>query len=300
MIRHHACRPARCRFAFALVLVLAPVRAAFPGEPPSTTPAPEIVESRATYSSQGKSISVERFEPKEAGKHPAVLVLPGSGGIIVGGPAFRGFARALARRGYVAHVIHYFDLTGTIIADRSTMTARFPEWLLAVADGVTNMANQPNVDSKRLGVAGFSLGGYLAVALAVFDPRVAAVVDYFGGLPEPLRDAVKSLPPTLILHGDADKIVPVAEARTLESLCRARNVVHEMRIYPGQGHFFLGDDDRDATRRALGFLDTHVKQTPTRHEVARPKFDLLPAAAAAATGSLEGQLGLEHKGAKGQ
>ena len=290
MIRHSPRRPARSWSALvlataaALAFLAVPVRTATCDEASASRPAlaPEIVESRSSYESQGKTIVVERFEPKAAGKHPAVLVLHGSGGMLVGGPAFRGFARELARRGYVAHVVHYFDLSGTLLADRPMMTARFPEWLLAVADGLTDLAKRPDVDPARIGVAGFSLGGYLSVSLAMFDPRVTAVVDFFGGLPEPLRNDLRSLPPTLILHGDADKIVPVAEARTLETLCRARNIPHEVRIYAGQGHFFTGDDSRDATRRALTFLDTHLKQTPTRHEVARPKFELLPGGAPAA------------------
>jgi carboxymethylenebutenolidase len=283
------------------VVVAGLVRAAAGGEveaakavaPPG--PSTEIVESRSTYQSQGKTIAVERFEPKAPGKYPAVVVLHGSGGMLVGGPAFRTLARELARRGYVAHVVHYFDLTGTFLADRPTMTARFPEWLLAVADGVTSLAKQPNVDASRIGVAGYSLGGYLAVALAMFDARVSAVVDYFGGIPDPLRNDIKSLPPTLILHGDADTIVPVAEAKTLEAVCRDRRIPHEVRIYAGQGHFFTGDDSRDAMTRALRFLDTHVKQAPTRHEVARPKFELLPPGAADAAAATTGQIGLERK-----
>ena len=239
----------------------------------------EINESTTSFESQGKTIAVERFEPKAKGKYPAVIVLHGSGGMILGGPLFRDLSRRLARRGYVAHVIHYFDLTGTKLADLPTMKANFPVWLLAVADGVSFAAKQPNVDPERIGVLGFSLGGFLSVSLAMFDARVNAVVEYFGGLPVELQKDLKSLPPTLILHGDADRVVPVAEAKTLEKLCVEKNVKHEVRIYAGQGHFFLGDDGRDAISRTLAFFDAHVKQTITRHEVARPKFDLLPGGA---------------------
>jgi carboxymethylenebutenolidase len=256
-------------------------RADEPKTPTAGAEAPgafEIVESTGRYESQGKTITVERFEPKAPGKYPAVLVLHGSGGMAIGGAWFRESARALARRGYVAHVVHYFDLTGIILADLTTMKASFPGWMMAVADGVTNVAKQPNVDPNRLGLLGYSLGGYLSLSLAMFDPRVSAVVEYFGGLPEPLVKDVKSLPPTLILHGDADKVVPVAEARALEKLLQEKKVPYELQIYPGQGHGFFGETGRDASNRALAFFDKHVKSapSPTRHEVARPRFDLLP------------------------
>ena len=71
----------------------------------------------------GKAITVDRFEPKLPGRYPAVLVIHGAGGTTIGGPWFRESARMLARRGYVAHVVHYFDLTGTRVADMPTMRA---------------------------------------------------------------------------------------------------------------------------------------------------------------------------------
>ena len=177
-----------------------------------------ITESKSCFQSDGKTITVERFEPSDVGKYPGILVIHGSGGMTLGGPSFRVIARNLAKRGYVAHVVHYFDLTGTTIADRSTMEKHFASWMRTLAEAITNLENQPNVDAKRIGLVGFSLGGFLSVSLSVYDHRVLAVADYFGGLPDVLAKDVKALPPLLILHGDADLIVPVAEAKKLEAL----------------------------------------------------------------------------------
>jgi carboxymethylenebutenolidase len=219
----------------------------------------EIVATTTSYESQGKTIAVERFEPRAPGKYPAVLVIHGSGGTLIGGPLFRESARGLARRGYVAHVVHYFDVTGTQVADRPTIEKHFAAWMQAIADGVSHARRQSNVDPGRIGLLGFSLGSYLSLSLAMFDARVSAVVEYFGGLPEPLVKDLKSLPPTLILHGDLDRIVPLSEAKTLESLCKTKNIPHEACIYAGQGHGFVGDAARDASRRAIAFFETHVK-----------------------------------------
>lgn len=219
----------------------------------------EILVSKGSYQSQGKTIGVERFEPKAPGKHPAILVVHGSGGVLLGGPSFRETARRLAKSGYVAYVAHYFDLTNTMIADLETMEKNFAPWMKALADGVTYLASQPNVDPDRLGLVGFSLGGFLSVSLSVFDHRIQAVADYFGGLPGPLAKEVKTFPPLLILHGDADLIVPVAEAKKLEALCKEKQAVHEVKIYKGLGHGFHGEVGEDAARRVVSFLDTHVK-----------------------------------------
>jgi len=233
----------------------------------------EVVESRGSFISQGKTIAVERFTPRGPGRYPLILVLHGAGGTTLGGPGLRETARRLAARGYVAHVVHYFDLTGTRVADVATMRANFPRWLVVAADAITDGSSRPEVDPARVGLLGYSLGSYLSVSLSGFDPRVSAVVDYFGGLPGELRGTLPSLAPTLVLHGDADPVVPVTEAHALAALLRAKGVAYESRIYPGQAHGFTGPAADDAARRAFAFLETHCKAAapaPPRPVAHRP------------------------------
>jgi len=220
---------------------------------------PDIVETKGSYESQGKTIAVEKFEPKAPGRYPAVLVLHGAGGLAIGGPEFREFARELARRGYVAHLVHYFDQTGTVRADPATIGKSFATWMITIGDALTAVSKQDNVDSKRLGLLGFSLGSYLSLSLASQDRRISAVVEYFGGLPAPFAWNLTKFPPTLILHGDADDTVPVAEARKLEKLLESKSLPFEIRVYPGQGHRFRGADEKDAYDRSLRFFEKYLK-----------------------------------------
>lgn len=264
----------------AFLLALLPSTILFaPAAIGADAPETGIVQSSGSYLSQGKMIRVERFEPRAEGKYPAVMLLHGSAGMAIGGKELREAGRKLAAEGFVAHLVHYFDATGTRRADKQTMINKFPNWIQTLADGLTYLARQPNVDSKHLGLVGFSLGGYLSVSLAMYDPRVSAVVEYFGGLPSPLAKDLRELPPTLILHGEDDKVVPVAEARTLASRFRAKQLTHELKIYQGQGHGLIGRDADDAAERTLRFLDRHVRKAPegVRHEVARPRFDRIDA-----------------------
>lgn len=229
----------------------------------------EIEESKTSFSSQGKSIVVERFSPKAPGKHPGIIVLHGAGGMRPEGFgfAFREYARQLARNGYVAHIVHYFDRTGHQVAtDEEVMKTHFADWLKTVGDGVTHLASQPDVDPSRIGLLGFSLGAYLSLSEAMFDHRIRAVVEYFGGIPEVLAKDLKQLPPVLILHGDADRVVPVKEAETLERLFDEKHVTYEKKIYAGQGHGFLGADGLDAVKRTMGFFEKHVKNAVPARE----------------------------------
>jgi carboxymethylenebutenolidase len=132
--------------------------------------------------------------------------------------------------------------------------------MITIDDALTAIARQENVDPGRLGLLGFSLGSYLSLSVASHDSRVSAVVEYFGGLPSLFALNLKKFPPTLILHGDADDTVPVAEARKLEKLFGEKQFPFEIQVYPGQGHRFHGDDEKDAFERSLRFFDKHLKK----------------------------------------
>jgi dienelactone hydrolase len=96
-----------------------------------------------------------------------------------------------------------------------------------------------NVDPQRIGLCGFSLGGYLAMAAAAKkELMITAVAEFFGGLPDELWKDLKHLPPTLIMHGDKDSIVSVKEAYALRGVCEACKYRYEIKIYEGQDHLF--------------------------------------------------------------
>ncbi len=216
----------------------------------------------------GEAVGIDRFEPKAAGKHPAVLIVHGAGGLTMGGPWFHDSALLLARRGYVAHVVHYFDLTETRVANIPTMRKHFPDWMPS-ADGVSNARRQPNVDEDRVGLLGFSLGSYLSLSLAMCDYRVLAIVENFGGLPDVLIPDVKTLPPTLILHGDADLVVPVAEAKVLRALPEEEHPSRGLHI-PGPGARVRRLDRHTTPAEDARLLRVHLKAaTPS----ARPGED---------------------------
>src|SRR5262249_2862480 len=94
------------------------------------------------------------------------------------------------------------------------------------------------------------------------EEKIAAVVDYYGGLPAEIRRfpfaRIASMPPTLILHGEKDEIVPGQEARDLEKLLKKNKRLCTMKLYPAQGHIFQGKDEWDSARRCVAFLKEHL------------------------------------------
>ncbi len=166
----------------------------------------------------------------------------------------------LASRGFAVFVLHYFERTGTYWADGRTIRQNFEAWMKTISDAITFAGKQHGVDGSRVALLGFSLGAYLALSVAAVDPRVRAVVDYFGGLPEELTERVApSYPPVLILHGGADPVVPVGEAQKLQKLFDHSGTQYEMKVYPNAGHGFSGFDLFDAGQRTLKFLESKLR-----------------------------------------
>ena len=230
----------------------------------------------ATFHSHGRHITVEPLYPQDsapgetgpshrpaltpvAATHPAVMVVHGSGG---GHTSISQYSPMLARFGYAVFVVRYFESTGTRYASPSATRQHFKTWVQTLGDAIDFMAAQPAVDQQRIGLLGLSLGGYLSMALASTDRRVRSVINIFGGFPEPYASAVTAMPPALILHGDADPVVPVSEAYKADDILEKINAPHEMKIYPGLGHAFDPVHAVDASQRILSFLSRYLKAAP--------------------------------------
>lgn len=217
---------------------------------------PPIVRSQTTFDSGGKSIRLDCFVPKESGQRfPAIISLHGAGGDFAG---MSEPATLIASRGFAVYVLHYFDRTGTVKADKQAIFTNFPLWMKTVWDAVNHVEHRPEVDPKRIALLGFSLGAYLSLSDAAIDTRICAVVDFFGGLPKEMKLFMRRLCPVLILHGEKDATIPVEEAYHLQKVLDKKNIPYEMQIYPDAGHGFTGEVWLDALQRTLGFLRKHL------------------------------------------
>ena len=211
---------------------------------------------RLSFTSGGQRIAVESFGAGEE-RRPALLMLHGADGLSNNRQYVQG-ARAIAAAGYRVYLIHYLDRTRERRASFATLFQNFLPWLETVRDAVAFVAGRAEVDPGRIGVVGVSLGAALGMAVASTDRRIRVLVDYFGPLPQGAIAPEARLPPTLILHGAVDPIVPVANAYAIETLLKRTGTPYEMQLYPGQGHGFVGDAHADATRRAIAFLERHL------------------------------------------
>jgi len=217
---------------------------------------PTIAQSQLAFESGNRPIHVGAYIPDSTGASlPAVIALHGAGGDVAG---MHKYASLLAEQGFAVYVLHYFDRTDTQSADKPTILRNFPLWMKTLWDSISFVEKQSAVDPERIALLGFSLGAYLALANSTIDGRVKAVVEFFGGLPREMKLFMRRLCPTLILHGEADATVPVAEAHNLQQLFEQKGIPYEIKIYPGEGHGFDNEIWRDAGLRALAFLRKYL------------------------------------------
>jgi carboxymethylenebutenolidase len=218
-----------------------------------------IVESDETCKSRGKDVIIDVFAPSAPGKYPAVIVLHGRNGVGEGKRSgTHQAARDFARAGYVALVPHYFGRNLPDPKNGRKNARSHAIWARTVIDTVSFAVRRANVKPRQIGLVGFSNGSWVALSVAARDRRVSAVVENYGGYPGWDEINPARLPPVLILHGDADHVVPVNEADKLEAVLKDAGVSYEMHIYPGADHGFRGADREDALKRTLKFLAEHL------------------------------------------
>jgi dienelactone hydrolase len=203
----------------------------------------------------------ELYLPIGAAPVGAVVVLHGCDGIA---PHYRQWARRLTEWGYAALLIDSFGPRGfTEVCNRGLLVP--PEAQARDAfDGAAYLRAAPGVRAQRVGVIGFSHGGW-AVLKAVLaglvrrpsEPAFAAAVAYYPGCdPRDLPGAPLETD-TLILIGDADDWTPAERCIRWRDSVQTNGHVLQMKTYLGARHGF------DAPRPPHFFAGHYVGQDPT-------------------------------------
>lgn len=105
----------------------------------------------------------------------------------------------------------------------------------------------------RLVLVGFSQGTMLSLHTALARPRpVAGVIGYSGLLidEDGLPNRLQSRPPILLIHGDADPVVPFAAFERAKAALERNGLPLETYVAPGVGHSI----DAEGLRRGEQFL----------------------------------------------
>jgi len=219
----------------------------------------------------GVPLSLNIYRPPQVGQYPAIVVLYG-GAWQRGSPSNNAeFSRYMAARGYTVFAIAYRH------APRYPFPAQLDDVRTALTF-IQQHATEYETDITRIALLGRSAGGHLAMLAAYQPDAlpVRAVVNYYGpfnlarGYREPpnpdpinvraiLRDFLggspdklpeqyakaspityvrRSLPPTLLVHGNRDNIVEVKFAREMYERLRTSGNTAILLEIPWAEHAF--------------------------------------------------------------
>ncbi|MDC0714565.1 S9 family peptidase [Stigmatella sp. ncwal1] len=242
------------------------------------------------------------FKPHQAtpeNKAPAIVWVHGG----PGGQTRKSYSamlQYLANHGYVVLGINNRGSSGygkTFFTADDQKHGREP--LRDCVEAKKYLASLPYVDGSRVGIAGGSYGGYMALAALAFHPDTFnAGVDVFGvsnwlrtlqGMPadweafraalyqemgdpvkqeqmlkdiSPLFHAEKIQKPLLVIQGANDPRVLQAESDDIVAAVKKNNVPVEYVVFPDEGHGFTKKKNEvEAGLRMLRFLDQYLKKS---------------------------------------
>ncbi len=175
-------------------------------------------------------------------------------------------ATGLAEHG---HVVFAMDLYRGAVTTDPVEARRLKRNLSqdrAIGDmkAIFDHLSAPDVDPKQVSAVGWSLGGGLALQLAIHEPRLARCVVNYGALPAQAVELQSIEAPMMGNFGALDRSIPAAKVRAFETAMRDLGKSVDIKLYEGAGHAFANPANArgyraeaasDAWGRTLAFLD---------------------------------------------
>jgi dipeptidyl aminopeptidase/acylaminoacyl peptidase len=227
---------------------------------------------RFFYPSAGGKVEAYIARPRGEGPFPVVILLHGHSLVGRGAEQVLSTAEALAKENCFAGFAISLPGYGATEVPQGPIEEVTEQ---VVKDGLSIVKQLSWVDRNRVMFYGVSRGATVAAAILNKIDGVRGSVLYSGaydldmlyretssvlvrkllnpsGDPNPkfmnlLDGAAKWHAPTLILHGEQDKLIPVDQALLLRDRLKAAGTPYRLVLYPDQGHFLPRASIREQT-----------------------------------------------------
>jgi carboxymethylenebutenolidase len=132
------------------------------------------------------------------------------------------------------------------------------------------LQSRPDVKKGRIGSIGWCMGGRYSLQLATVEPRLAAVVAYYGAPPTDPAVIAAIQAPVLGNFGAEHKGPTPDQAIAFEQAMKKAGKTIDVKVYPGAAHAFANVNNpwggyrkeaaADAWARTTDFLAKHLKK----------------------------------------
>lgn len=271
-----------------------------------TVPDNVLFEKDVQYS-QGNRLAMDIARPKGDGPFPAIVAIHGGGFVGGERSFHHPTILKLAGRGYVAATVSYRlapanmfpaavqDVKAAVrfLRANAAKYAIDPERMAAIGGsagghlalmigltpGVPEFETPPNREqSSRVSAVVSYFPPTDFVRMYGKSSEAANVLPQFlGGTPtnapgahviaSPLHWVTPLAPPTLLIHGTDDRIVPFEQSQWLLDRLKSAGVRAELESIAGADHGFQGADAERAERRMMEFLDQNLGLAEPKHVV---------------------------------
>jgi dienelactone hydrolase len=218
------------------------------------------LQTTTNYTSGEKPIACEVFGPDSSASGGAIVIAYGSDGMIDNlhgqwATMLREYATSLAEKGFISVIPDYFLRTGTAAGSidyqhggGQIVAMHRNDWAAALNDAVTHVKTLAGVDTNRVGLLGFSLGGHLCLRVR---STAKVLVEFFAPLLDGIGTGGGSGLRAQIHHGTGDSLVPFeSNATPIEKELRNGGAATEVNDYRGAGHGFVGTDAANTSARS--------------------------------------------------
>lgn len=202
------------------------------------------------FDGQTTALTLDLYRPPERRRPRPVVIWVHGGGFVFGNSAFlRNYADAFAQRGYVSASINYRLATGRLAEVGYVAAARAAQHdAQAAVRWFRRRAKRLNIDPRRIFIGGHSAGAFTALEVAVsredpghsgspgYSSRVRGAISFSGGLFDP-AGIQRGDAPMLLVHGDADAVVPFGASQAVCAAAKRAQVSCELRAFAGGDHY---------------------------------------------------------------
>ena len=193
------------------------------------------------FSANGGTASGYLARPVDDGPYPGVVVIQEWWGL---NPNICDITNRIAAEGYVALAPDLFHGAVTAEPDEAQklmMTLQEPQALVDMSGAVAALQARDDVQTDRIGVTGFCLGGGMSLLLAMNDPAITAAAPFYGVPAAGMDDADQIVGAVLGFYAGHDDWVNAEVVAGIESALNNAGVRNEIHVYPNSHHGFFND-----------------------------------------------------------